>query len=282
MIKIKIGFIMLMNYSFNENFDYNDESASFDFVSSPTVSDYGKVNDGEVRIISEKIRIPNLKQHLIRPRLSEILGKFCEQFGTTLITGRAGTGKTTLAMNFADGYQQAAWFRVEASDFNWQTFSRYFLASFNEPLLEFINDIPKRESLEANVLQFLEILFSEIETISKNKSILIVLDDLHCVFDAEWFETFLKGLCSYDAPNVHILLLSRTTPPFPLWRLRSKQKLGVLDENLLLFTIEETKEFLKNYGVAEHKANLFHKASYGRISKILELSELILIHDTAD
>ncbi len=273
---------MLMNYSFNENFDYNDESASFDFVSSPTVSDYGKVNDGEVRIISEKIRIPNLKQHLIRPRLSEILGKFCEQFGTTLITGRAGTGKTTLAMNFADGYQQAAWFRVEASDFNWQTFSRYFLASFNEPLLEFINDIPKRESLEANVLQFLEILFSEIETISKNKSILIVLDDLHCVFDAEWFETFLKGLCSYDAPNVHILLLSRTTPPFPLWRLRSKQKLGVLDENLLLFTIEETKEFLKNYGVAEHKANLFHKASYGRISKILELSELILIHDTAD
>lgn len=271
---------MLMNYSYTTNFESNDENNCFEYVSSSTKSDFSKRNTNEFRLFSDKIQIPEENNHIHRSRLCDILTKFSGQFGTTLITGRAGTGKTILAADFAKKYDRVAWFRVEAADSDWQTFSRYFIAAFKEKTLDFISELPPEETVEEDIHQFLQVLFSELELISKDKKFLIVLDDLHCVFDAVWFETFFKGMLSYQIPNVHIVMLSRTKPPFPIWRLRSKQKLSVLDEQILWFTPDELGIFLKNYNFDNHKISLIHKASYGRISKAIELSDLIQTHDT--
>ena len=272
---------MLMNYSFHANLETSEETTNFEFVSSPSKNDFPVGKTDNMRLVSDKIRMPNDELHIVRPRLCEILSKFSEQFGATLVTGRAGTGKTTLAIDFAKQYERVAWFRTDASDMDWHTFSRYFLASFKEDALSFIEEIPSEDTIEENVQQFLGILFSELESLSSDRQFLIVLDDLHCVFDADWFEMFFKSLLAYNCPNIRILMLSRTKPPFPIWRLRSKQKLSVLDEQLLWFTLEETEQFLAKYRTAHHKACLVHKASYGRISKVIELAELLQTHNSA-
>ena len=270
-----------MNYSFHANLETNEETTGYGFVSPSPKNLFSAVKSDEVRLISDKIRVPAEKSHIFRPRLCEVLKKYSEQFGTTLVTGRAGTGKTTLAVDFTKCYERVAWFRIEASDLDWHTFSRYFLACFKEDSLNFISEIPSEESIEEEIHQFLEVLFSQLELISKEQNFLIVLDDLHCVFDAEWFETFFKGLLAYNKPNIHILMLSRTKPPFPIWRLRSKQKLSVLDEQLLWCTIDEIEKLLEKYSINRHKTSLIHKASYGRVSKAIELAELLVSQDAA-
>ena len=275
---------MMLNYSFHENLDDSDVLMSSNSFSSPSKTTVFRENFNDMRIIAEKIRVPDSNINFYRARLNELLTKQTEQFGTSLILGRAGTGKSTVAIEFAKNYERVAWFNVESTDLEWETFSQYFISSFQNHLPDLdvkLLDKIVSENLETKVLKFLEILFFELEKASQENQFLIVLDDLHNVFDAEWFETFFKGLLSYQIPNIHILLLSRSKPPFPLWRLRSKQKLGVLEENLLLFTVGEFEEFLKKQRVSKPKMKIIHKESYGRISKILELCGIQFIHDTA-
>ncbi|MCW5959236.1 MAG: hypothetical protein KIS76_03685 [Pyrinomonadaceae bacterium] len=228
----------------------------------------------QVRIILEKIRIPEPGSTFPRRRLEELLEKQLEQFGTSLVLGRAGTGKSTVACDLAKNYKNVAWFRVEATDIDWDTFSQYLSSSFQK----FASRLAGRrspdqegENLETRVLKYLQELFAELELKTVKAPLLVVLDDLHCVFDAEWFETFFKGLLSYQLPTVQFLLLSRSKPPFPLWRLRSKQKLGVIDESLLLFTHGELEQFLTETHREQNDIRSIHRESYGRISKILEL-----------
>ncbi|MCA1640210.1 MAG: hypothetical protein LC768_18120, partial [Acidobacteria bacterium] len=69
-------------------------------------------------------------------------------------------------------------------------------------------------------------------------------------------------------PDTHLLMLSRSEPPLPLWRLRSKQVLGVIDEKLLALTCEETKDLYHKHGLSKDKAQRFYKKSFGRIPKL--------------
>lgn len=228
----------------------------------------------DVRIILEKIKMPDSCSIFPRRRLEELIEKQLDQFGTSLVLGRAGTGKSTIAVDFARNFENVAWFRVEATDIDWETFSQYLNSSFQK----FASRLASRrapeaegESSETRVLKYLQELFAELELKTVKSPLLVVLDDLHCVFDAEWFETFFKGLLSYQLPTVQFLLLSRSKPPFPLWRLRSKQKLGVIDESLLLFTNGELEQLVSEIRPDRTDIKAIHRESYGRISKVLEL-----------
>jgi len=103
---------------------------------------------------------------------------------------------------------------------------------------------------------------------------LIVLDDVHNIFDADWFAEFFVSLLYSLTPEMHLVLLSRTKPPQPLWRVRSKQVLGVIDEKLLAFNLDETNEFFKKCGVSQKQSAAAHKKSFGRISRLKQFIEM--------
>jgi len=63
-------------------------------------------------------------------------------------------------------------------------------------------------------------------------------------------------------------MMSRSAPPIPLWRFRSKQVLGVIDEKLLSFTCEEAEKLFKLYGLSKTKARKAQKDSFGRILRL--------------
>ncbi len=271
---------MMLNYSFHENIDGGEGLLPFNAVSSNKKSPKPCLKSRRIRIISEKIKKPQPGKTFARQRLNELLANQLEKFGSSLIFGRAGTGKTTLALDFAKDYERVVWFRVESTDSDWETFAQYFISSFQTVLPDSkldISGILPNQPNEGSILNFLEQIFSVLEQTSPQKRLLIALDDLHSVFDADWFETFFKGLLSFEIPSIQMLLLSRSKPSFPLWRLRSKQKLGVLDESLLLFTLEELEKFSSSKKSSKEELKRIHKSSFGRISKILELQSAQIV-----
>ncbi|HEX8637222.1 MAG TPA: AAA family ATPase, partial [Pyrinomonadaceae bacterium] len=256
-----------MTFSLHENFDFRDLETGYEVAS--TSAGNSSVFSEEIHLFGEKLRIPKLRNEIQRPRLAEVLAKSSAQFGATLVTGRAGTGKTTLAAQFAAQYEKTVWLSIDAADTDWQIFSAYFSAGLRDACLP--RKITKKElansaaPLDA-VSGYVENLMLEFSQIDFAEPRLIVLDDAHYLFDADWFGAFFSSLLYSLSPASHLLILSRGTPSLPLWRLRSKQVLGVVDEKLLAFDPEETRRLFESFGLSAESAAQAHSKSFGRIS----------------
>jgi ATP/maltotriose-dependent transcriptional regulator MalT len=74
---------------------------------------------------------------------------------------------------------------------------------------------------------------------------LVVIEDLHLVSDSDWLVPFFSRLLPLLPSEVHVLITSRSLPPAPLWRMRSKQSLVVIDEARCAFTRRRRSSCLK-------------------------------------
>ena len=254
---------MAMTLSFHENLDYAETAQGFEISSS--VSNYSSKPGERIHLFADKMRIPKFSNHISRPRLIKLLKKSAAQIGATLVTGRAETGKSALAAEFAENYERVAWYQIDTAETDWNLFARYFAEIFDENFEELKDSSPE-------ITVFIEKLFQRVAQKSE-APILIVLDDIHNIFDAEWFAEFFVALLYTLSPAQHLVLLSRTKPPQPLWRVRSKQVLGMIDEKLLAFNADETREIFEKHGIDEEKAAKAHKKSFGRISRLKQFIE---------
>lgn len=262
---------MTMTFTLHENFSFGSGVESSYEVNSASSSNRPTSKPTDIHLFADKLSVPKFKNYIKRPRLNEMLEKSLIQFGATLVTGRAGTGKSALAANFARQYEQTAWFSVKASECDWNVFSSYFRSIFENLCSE--AEFRNFDSEDDAISPFVENLFSVKKIADAEKPVLIVLDDIHNVFDCDWFAEFFNTLLYSLTPDVHLLMLSRSNPPIPLWRLRSKQVLGVIDEKLLAFNLEETKKFLKRGGFSVEKASQAYRKSFGRISRLKSFVE---------
>jgi ATP/maltotriose-dependent transcriptional regulator MalT len=256
---------MAMTLSFHENLDYAETAQSFEIGSS--VSSYSSKPGERIHLFADKMRIPKFTSHISRPRLIELLKKSSSQIGATLITGRAETGKSALAAEFAETYDRVAWYQIDTAETDWKLFARYFTEIFDE-------DFEELTESAHEITVFVEKLFERVAEKSAGP-VLIVLDDIHNIFDAEWFAEFFVSLLYTLSPEQHLVLLSRTKPPQPLWRVRSKQVLGMIDEKLLAFNGDETAELFEKHGLDEEKAAKAQKKSYGRISRLKQFIDTL-------
>ncbi len=266
---LKIVFAMAIFHSNHENPDFNELNAHFEFVPSNSQTETA---EREIHIFEEKLRVPKFQKLINRPRLTELLENSLGQFGATLISGRSGTGKTALAADFADRYEQLCWYMIQSPESDWEIFSKYFASCLGVPAPKTEN-MPKnkgREQFLKQIAFMTEQMISRCSDGSQSKDRLIVLDGVHHLFDSEWFTTFFYSLVGALDSNTHLLMLCRGTPSLPLWRLRSKQVLRVLDEKVLNFNIEETKEIMSANGVPPTSAERLQLRSFGRVSKLLE------------
>lgn len=230
----------------------------------------------EIHLLKEKLEIPRFRSLLTRPRLGDLLRKSVEQFPATLISGRAGTGKTALAADFARSQQHVAWYSVESSDVEWNVFAVYFAACVLQAVdsrSDVRDALPSEmDGSQSSIATFLINVFADAETHLLHDPLVIVLDGIHHIFDAEWFGQFFSLMLSSLPENVNVILLCRSKPPNPLWRLRSKQQLNVIDEKLLAFDLAETMELVDKLGLEPSKAARAHAETFGRISKLLDVA----------
>ena len=227
-----------------------------------------------VHILNEKLEIPPCTGLIERPRLIETLERSLKRFAVTLVSGRSGTGKTSIAAAYARTRKSTAWFTVESSDINWNVFTSYL----TESVLRVVGGGKKavddtlpalsHPSPAAMATFFLNIV-SELEAAEKDHRPLLVLDGIHHLFDADWFGEFFNILQPSLSETADLLLLCRSKPPYPLWRLRSKQQLDVIDEKTLAFDRDETISLLKQVGCPQAEAVRIHTETFGRVSKLL-------------
>src|SRR5262245_1775787 len=79
-------------------------------------------------LINRKTEIPNESPHLSRVRLLRRLSESLNSSCTTIVTGRAGHGKTMLAADFARRCERnVAWYKVDASDADLRVFLYYLV-----------------------------------------------------------------------------------------------------------------------------------------------------------
>ena len=223
-----------------------------------------------MKLNTGKMSIPRELPLLSRQRLIDALWESSSSGCATIISGRTGTGKTSLATDFARNCNRpVAWYKVDAPDTNLPIFLEYLVASiaveregFGVKTLRQLPEIVTEAALTKLVESFVYDLENEAE------SLLLVIDDLHLIYDAGWLSSFFHRLLPLLPTEVHMLILGRGLPPAPLWRLRSKQRLFVLDESMLAFTEAEAAELFAFYGLSVHQARLSHEITGGRASEL--------------
>lgn len=235
-----------------------------------------RLSQGIPQFIEEKIRRPKTDGLIERPRLEALIKSSSERFVANLISGRARTGKSSAAAAVSTGYERVAWYTLDLTDNSWPVFAKYFAASVlraadSEGSIVKFGYEPESPA-DGEIAHYLVRLLPYTYTGEVKKPMLLVLDDLHHIFDAEWFADLFNFLLYSLPPSVHLLLLARGTPPLPLWRLRSKQLLNVIDEDLLLFDRDETEAFCTRLGCSSSSAADAYEASFGRIGEIISLA----------
>ncbi len=223
-------------------------------------------------LIPDKIAPPTDVPRISRARLITTLRESLAGCNSTIIQGRTGTGKTMLATDFARQCgRRAAWYKVDAPDADLPVFFQYLCASveaagrqgFGRQTLERVGG--ERVGLE-DVPLLVEYFVYEL--LEESEPLLIVIDDLHLVFDADWMIPLFRRLLPLLPREVHICLIGRSLPPTPLWRMRSKQTLCVIDEPALAFNAGEARELFASYGLSDECAEAALADTRGRAAQL--------------
>ena len=234
-------------------------------------SDRHALTTNDAELIVEKITAPSELPRISRPRLLALLEKSLASCTSTILSGRAGTGKTALALDFARNCGRGvAWYKVDATEGELQIFFQYLIASIRTQRLNFGTKALVRAAKTAQVDQIpllAEALVYELVE-GESKPLLIVIEDLHLVCDSEWLVPFFRRLLPLLPSEVHMLITSRAMPPAPLWRMRSKQTLSVIEEGVLAFTRQEAIELFESYGLSSEQANIAVDRAHGRAAAL--------------
>jgi LuxR family maltose regulon positive regulatory protein len=186
---------------------------------------------------------------LSRPRLTErLLANLAQPI--TLVTANAGSGKTTLVADFLRTHKrQFVWYQLDHTDSDPSTFLGYLsfglqqvvpgigpaMFSYLEGAASELAQQPERavDVLLNQVLQRAE------------QQLILVLDDYHHLGAETPVHAFVDRLLAYLPDVLHVIIISRETPPLALARLRSHSPNSTVDRSELLFTDEETQQLFR-------------------------------------
>jgi LuxR family maltose regulon positive regulatory protein len=231
-----------------------------------------------MQLILDKIRTPAEQPVVSRARLLKVLEEGLATCTSTIINGRAGTGKTRLAMDFARNCGRlVAWYKVDAADSDLGIFFQYLVESVRRQRPDFGHEALARLLDETSTIEDVPLLaeafvYELLE--SSAQPLLIVIDDLHLVYDAEWVVPFFRRLLPLLPTDAHVLTTGRSLPPAPLWRMRSKQMLCVVEETMLAFTEEETRRLFASYGLPEREVKEALHETHGRAAVLDAMARL--------
>lgn len=167
-----------------------------------------------------------------------------EQRPLTLISSPAGSGKTTLLAEWiAETSVPVAWLSLDAGDNDPQRFLRY-LAEALEGIQEGISAEVRALIGTSGPITAPNIMPSVINALGTlSIPAVLVLDDYHFITEHAVHEV-VTYLVEHIPQNLHLVISTRTDPPFPLGRLRAHGQLLELRTRELRFSQREASVFL--------------------------------------
>jgi len=236
-------------------------------------------------LLTTKLYVPPLRAQLIqRPRLVERLEEGLRQgHRLTLISAPAGFGKTTLVTDWWHGRRDTAppvaltWLSLDEHDNDPARFLTYLLAALQkidpaigQGTLAMVQAAPP-PAPEA----LLSSLINDLATTPQ--PFVLVLDDYHLI-QMPPIHQQLSFLLEYQPPQMHVVIATREDPPLLLSRLRARGQITDIRQRDLLFTEEETADFLRGTMALELPAAdiaVLHRRTEGWIAG-LQLAALSL------
>jgi LuxR family maltose regulon positive regulatory protein len=204
--------------------------------------------DVSTPLLATKLYIPPRRPGLVpRPRLMARLDEALRlQHRLTLVSAKAGTGKTTLVSEWLHQQERPTqWISLDSSDNDPRRFLSYLFAALHQVGME---GEPSR--LESPQLPPPEALVAELinEAAARSIPLLLVLDDYHLIQN-EWLHQAVGFLAEHQPPEMHLVLITRVDPPLPLARLRGRGQITEVRDHDLRFTAEESARFLQAMGL---------------------------------
>jgi LuxR family maltose regulon positive regulatory protein len=194
-------------------------------------------------ILPSKLFIPGSDQLIARPHLFEQLNNGLGR-KLILVTAPAGSGKTSLVSAWLREIKvPVAWLSLDGTDGDPGRFVTYIVAACQkiEPTIgQRVLDLlqaPQSPRLDT----MMTLLLDDLSHLSHNDC-LLVLDDYHLIEELSIHEG-LRFLLDHLPPQMHLVVITREDPPFPLPKLRVRQQLTELRVRDLRFTIPEISAF---------------------------------------
>ncbi len=230
-------------------------------------------SNSRTELVVDKLCPPFAAPSLSRSRLLRILKQSLKSCTSTIISGRAGSGKTALAIDFASKCGRPfVWYKVDAPESELRIFFQYLITSIRRERPRFATGALGKliDIADCSHIALLAEAFVYELAETDSRPLLIVIEDLHLVCDAPWLAPFFRRLLPLLPSDAHILITSRTLPG-SLWRMRSKQTLTVIDEEALAFSKLEAAQLFEHYGLTAEHSTIAVDHTRGRAAGLVSL-----------
>jgi LuxR family maltose regulon positive regulatory protein len=205
------------------------------------------------------------RQRLIDQLIKGLLGPL------TLVSSTAGSGKTTLICEWRAGYGEGtpvAWLSIDAGDNDPSRFFQYLIASLDSIKPGLMGEFsPVFQSIEPSQFEtLLTLMINSLDGVPQD--FILVLDDYHMI-ENETIHNALTFLVDHLPAQMHLVILTRIDPPFPLARLRSRGQLIEIRTQDLRFTLKETATFLNQImglNISDHNLSLLETRTEGWVT----------------
>jgi LuxR family maltose regulon positive regulatory protein len=209
--------------------------------------------DQDPILLQTKLHRPPITRGLLdRPQLYELLNSGINR-PLTLIVASAGFGKTTLASSWlakmaagqfaSESTIPAAWLSLDETDSDLDLFLRYFIAAlrtiFNEACQDTLALLQARQQPPQAVLY--ATLNNDLANLPGE--LILVLDDYHTLHGVE-VHNLLGDMVRHWPTLLHLVVISRISPPIPLSSFRAKGLISEIRTRDLRFSAEESSSYI--------------------------------------
>ncbi len=189
-------------------------------------------------------RPPMPRDHVQRHSLLSSLGQY-PYSPLTLVSAPAGYGKSTLVSRWLGTCNvPSTWVSLDENDNDLRIFITYFIAAIQNIFPTACQETLKMAEV-TNLPSVSALVCSLINALDRiEKAFIVVLDDYHFIRNQGIHELLIK-LLEHPPAFMHLVLISRHDPPFPLHSMRGKGKLMEIRTQDLRFSVAETELFLQ-------------------------------------